>query len=969
MRSRITSLPFKLSTQASNDQVRSRCRELLVDYKELQHQLQRFQSKHSQISRTNHLRLILLRFLRLKTDVVMDQSYHHREMHDFVVKTSTYGVKVLLEWWSVLIEDLMGHGLTISSVDRSVYLECVTRIITRKEWTLLDDTAVYSAQLQDTLEMCFTRLLAMKTISLPTSAFIGKIFAYAYFQVDGFAHVLLFALFVKNFSVQQVLRELPTLKRHTGTWSNSLLKLVNYTGDYNLSSDQPLDRRMARQNCIHAPERTRFGDFTINMRDTSWVKRWADYESDVFCSFLRHYFTLCSQEEELFQCPGFIILYAHIKDVFNYSCMSIVKFRQQPSENSNKALAMDAIYASSIQGSDKNNFPKFIRKLPIIPYFALVRSIVHECGEKEAQQATQLIEHLLISKAKTVQAHRSLHCEVVYELLIEYMVHLQHDSQKNIRDLNWNFWISGLVRMLDTGYLMSQARAIAYLFNIWSMLPLDFIVKDTEGFTSESWISNPDLTLIYNISSFLISKPVWEMLFGHWDPLVRYFYMRLVVFKVIGSSSDNYGSYLNSKKSIKANLNATFELFQCYAKHHKPSSLSLLDLAPSNPIPNKKFIITSMDPKSLTSTYVDLLETSDNSRTGSMSSSTSSSTLLLPSSRKVYAYDVFDDAIYSSSLGSGTSTPLAEKSMRSVSNPGSPANKSRSPSSASLGRLPILSSALSFLKKVGSPQETMQQTPPMSLSPDYEDARSSRTSPYLTTNVSLSSQGSSRSTSFLKRSPSSLSSPCSSVSEMSDEEFDGLLEPPKIPSYRSASSSTSRSSSASSSTSGLSQTTSMDALPSPPELLTKVPELKKYRLKFHLTTAHSSPNQQLHIAKSQGQVFFSGFAECKPSRPLLPFEGPRIGLLHDQSYGPQDSDEDEDGILMLPRTTLRNIDSDLMFKDVKNYMLLGKFLNEWQSTVHEYEKFTEITQEPDNEDESFVDPLLSFGGPSFAKFK
>jgi hypothetical protein len=957
-----------------------------LDYKELQQQHQRFHSKGNQLARTNHLRLVLLRFLRLKTDVIMDPNYYKREMHQFVLKTARYGTKILIEWWQVLLEDLMCNHQSMSNVDRSAYLECISRIIARAEWKVAMPIAeTYRSQLICTLEYCFTKLLIMKTISLPISAFIGKVFAYSYAHVDDFAHVLLFALFVKNFTVAKILPDLPKAKNVTKTdCIPSLLRFMDFTSDHDLSGE--VDSTVTRLNCIRPPTTTTFGDFTINMKDNSWVKRWAAYESDIFCAFLRHYFALSSanytleEPSDLFHCPGFILIYAHVKDVFNHSCMSIINFKQkQSSENNPKMGNIDAIFASNSQGTDMYNFQKFVRKLPIIPYFALLRSILYECDGAQALNVTHIFEEIIMSKARTVNVFSSVSCEVVYALFIEFLIHLQHDSQKFVRHLNWKFWISGLIRMINTGFLKSQGRALSALFNLWSMLPLDYIIKENETDITEEWISNPDLTLIYNLSSYLISKPVWEMLLGHWDPLVRQFYIRLVVYKIIGSSGDNYGSYLNFKKAIKSNLNSTYDLLRSKLDNKKLSALSQLDLQPANPIPNKKFIITHMDPKSLTSKHVDLLLSYEGSQnlTSTLSTNSSSNTLLLPSNRKVYAYDIFDDAIYSSSLGSGGIGQFLSRASVSP-NHGSPRGHSRSSSSASLGRVPVLSTALSFFKKVGLQAEAIpmiQTTIPSTNSspsiPEYEEARSLRTSPYLPKTRSFSSQ-SSKSTNFLKHSPSSFSSPTSSISELSDEDFESIVAPKRIPSSRSLSSSASRISSTSSTTSRLSQLPSMDALPAPPELLTKTPDLKTFRMKFHLTVSQESLNMQQTIIKSTEQRFFGMVNQnTTPMRPKLPYGATQMGLLHGENFGILDSDEDEEveEFLMIQRKPVRSLKSDISFQNLKNHMLLGKFLNEWNCIVDEYEIFSKMTSELENDDDSFVDPMLLFDGPGFFRLK
>ena len=978
-RSRISSLPFNLPTQHSNEQVRTSCRELLMDYKELQSQLGKFQAKSTQVSKTNLLRLVVLRFLRLKTDSTLDPEFHKKEMRQFVNRTAAYGVKVLMDWWNLLLSELVGERM--SSAERSVYLECISRIMARKEWSMAQ-AEVFSRQLESTLVYAFTRLLTMKTISLPVSAFIGKLFAFSYIHIDGFARILLFTLFVKNFSIHALIEQLPKPvgNRRVKVFQKCVNGLIDYRGDYKVDPNEKLEVNLARANCMQPPVDTSFEGFQISVKNSPWVKRWADYESDIFCSFLRHYLTLCfnvypaKRSDELFHFPGFVIIYAHIEQVFNHSCMSILKFRQQCSspDSSSKSMTMDAVYASATQGSDKFNIHKFISKLPIISYFSLLRSVIYECDENLASHVVAIFERLLLNRAQKITVYASTSCEVVYELLMEFIIYLQHDSQKFSSLLNWKFWISGLVRMIHTDYITSQGRALTYLFNIWPMMPLNHSV-DNEELEYAEWISNSDLTLIYNITSYMISKPIWEMLFGHWDPLVRHFYMRLVVFKIIGSSSDNYGSYLNFKQVVKSNLATTYDLFSSFKESNHMTLINTMDLSASNPVPNMKFIITYMDPKALSSACIDILQSFEESRflPSSMSSGSSTTTLLLPSTRTVYAYDIFDDAIYSSSMGSSGSTTRPH-----ASSPSSPISASRSSSGTSLARVPILSSALSFFKKVGSSQEikTQNNIPSSYSSPVIlQEGQPLRTSPYLSTSFSsFPSHGNiSKSPNLIKKSPSSFSSSTSSFSEISDEDFEAFL----VPTSRTVSSSTySRASSNSSSTSKLSHAISMEALPTPPELLTTIPPLKHFRLKFHLTVSQQSVQLLQRIIKNKQGGFYKDLMKTQlPEKPELPFETAN-GLFTNQNYGMMafaEVEEDEDEFLIIPRTSTasRTVSSEVSFPKVKNYMLLGKFINEWNQIVEEYEKFSKIGADLQSDEYAFVDPLLEFGGPNFRKSK
>ncbi|CDR43310.1 CYFA0S11e03752g1_1 [Cyberlindnera fabianii] len=1000
--------PLSLKTHNSNDLVRTRCKELIADYKELQSQLTKFTHRSSQLSKTNTLRLSLLRFLRQNSDLILEEGTYDKEMHTFVLRTATHGIKVLQKWWSTLLEGLTSTKL--SNIDRSAYLECVSRIMARREWEFVRRSSnEFSELLVLTLEYCFTKLVTMKNIPLSLNAFIGKVFAYAFFEVEHFAPLVLFTLFVKNYTITQLSSNLPeklppthlllvnaSQKLHPSLW-----KYIDYLGDFeHLLNKEEFPPQLLGATCLYPPRVTTFGSLEINLKDNSWVKKWAGFGSDVFCSFFKHYFKLCTRyfsirsEKDIFHTPGFAIVYAHILEISNSSIQHIKKFRTQQYKESSANMETMITASFAANKGIRQDLHNFIAKLPIMSIFRVMRSTIYEESELLGSCLVKCIEGILLSKSRNVHAYDFNTCEAIYDVFTEFLFHLQHDSQKFSRQLDWHFWITGLVRMIQTGHMVSQVKALCFLFNIWNLLPIDFVVENVSH--NDVWIVNPDLTVVYNLSTYMISKEIWESLFGHWNPLVRHYYNRLVVFKIIGTSNDNYGSYLTFKKTVKTRLTDTYELFKKSTGEAELTLIEKLDIAPSNPIVNKKLIITPVDPlttsPSSSTSYINILDTFSlsvpfQSMYGSRSSNSSASTLLLPSNRKIYAYDIFDEAIYSSSFGSTTSKPPARSMASSRSSTVSPslssASLKRSTSGYSLGRVPILGTALSFFKRGNGSEPNLQsktQTPlPTSPIPEnnYEDLKYLRPSPYLNPNPSSFSSASSRPPSFIKKSPSMLSSPTSSISEISDEDPDSsYITMPKArlssKSPGGSVASSSRVSSTSSNTSIVSMT-SMENLPTPPELLTKIPDIKRFKYKFHLAFSNDSTQIQSTITKSKNTKFFRDLPHVDaPKRPSLPFEKSSLGLM---SSGPrycesesddgnddyEDSDE-YDEYLMIPRPPRQSLNEardSIQYDGVKNYMLLGKFLNEWKGIVDEYEKFMKYTNEFVSSDENaFVDPML-----------
>lgn len=1016
---KISSLPSTLESnlkkiQSKNIELYSRkAAGLFNKYKQLHHSWGKFNHKSHSISKTNHLRLSLLTFLRLNQDDTFIDSIddHDPELNKLQQKVCKLATKVLSLWWNSLIEDLQTNWNKFSSIDRSAYLECISRIISRKEWNTIKLTnSLYSSNLIMTLEYCFTKLLVMKTISLSINAFIGKVFAYSFLNLDKFGHMLLFLLFVKNYTIKQILthNDIQKLIPNNVSFKKinpSLANLVNFKGDFTefLFIESPNQTKLQSLNCMKPPKSAYLDDLFIDLKDNNWVKKWAGFDSDIFCSFLKHYLSLSIDTldasvldfKELFKLPGFIIIYGHITEILESNIMMIKKFKSTQSKDTN-------YNSNSSTYNALKNFNIFLQKLPIIKIMRVIRDLVYEGDERKSSMVISMFENILYSKAKCVQAFNSVTCEAIYTIFLEFLLHLQNDQYCFTRNLNLSFWITGLLKMLGTDNMICQARALSHLFNIWNLIPNDFFInqKNIFEYDPSEWVKNPKNSLLFNLSNHLLSQSVWEAFFNHWHPLIRQFYQRLLVFKIIGNSTDNYSNYLNFKKVLKSNLVTTFEIFSEKTADLNISPILNMDLTPANPLLNRKLIISPMESFQSSINILDNFDSYQFLQNGAYSSrNSSSSTLIIDSNKKIYAYDIFDEAIYSSSIGStSNSNPRTSVSNSSTrkNTPNSSPSVTRSSSATTLGRVPILGSALSFFKKVNHSQPTIKVSPnpsplssPQALSspyqgPEDQDPLKIRQSTTLHPVASISSS-SSRSPSF-KTPTSLLSSPSSSLSEISDEDqFNSFRKNRQVSSNTLNSSTSSRLSSTSSTSSVSTSTTPMESLPTPPELLVKVPEVKRFKFRFQLTISND-PSQLSHrivdASKTSSKKFFpsEGHKAHLPKFPRLPFDNKsnELGLMNNSSsfYRFEQADEsflnssdEDDEFLVIPRSSMssrvQEDESKITFESTKNFLLLGKVLNEWELIVDEYEKFIKLTNEMDelnhevkDYEEFFHDPML-----------
>ncbi|CCG83796.1 protein of unknown function [Taphrina deformans PYCC 5710] len=120
-----------------------------------------------------------------------------------------------------------------------------------------------------------------------------------------------------------------------------------------------------------------------------------------------------------------------------------------------------------------------------------------------------------------------------------------------------DFWLEVLERIIVTENHVLQIRSFSFLYESWS-------VFSSCGQATE----------------MLISPTRWEYFFTHWSGIVRDHYMRLVAFKLCFTNPDKIQTLLI--RAFETSLQETCQLRDCL---------------PSNPIPNKRFVIRPISNK------------------------------------------------------------------------------------------------------------------------------------------------------------------------------------------------------------------------------------------------------------------------------------------------------------------------------------------------------------------------------------
>lgn len=589
-------------------------KQLLKQLKRLEVDLAKFTSKHPGVLKTNILRTTLLPFLRSST---LEASFPpDSRIYKSLASISTV---LLLKWWATLLAALTEKQQPVSSTDRNAYLECISRIIARHEWLHEDDLREYQNMLVSTMEYCIDKLQVLKFVPIATSAFVGKVFAYSFFHLPKVSSALLFLLNVKQLTLEATNAFLPPAESDKLAFPSHVQSLVDFHG----VADLPR-RKKAFINAVPPPTHPVAG---IKDPNGSWVRRWCNSDSDVFNSFLRHYIHIVeamvassTTPPPLSSCPGFSVLLAHISQIFSMAISRIMSTKTTTPPN--VPLVPGPRKESSPPPPDARIKQLDVYHNSIIKIFRILRDITYS-DSLYSDELTKLIDLVFVNLAKQTSIHDCAKSGLVLNVFQEFCNHVT-----DVKIINWEFWLGCAYTMLShLDHLQMLLKNLAFLFNLWDLIPE--LLPRVTGQPHLEWISDPNKSLKLNLTDWLVSNAMWLRFFAHWNPIVRSFYIKLLVWRVIGVNNLESSIGIQVTQKVEKMLLSSY---QGFINNHGSFALT-----PDSPLVNRKFAIL---PTNLKNEFLLI----------NNHSSTTPSIIAKPSElRKTHPFEVFDEAIYSCS--------------------------------------------------------------------------------------------------------------------------------------------------------------------------------------------------------------------------------------------------------------------------------------------------------------------------------
>ena len=547
----------------STESIKSECSEKYLLPDDLLIVVPRFQSRPSTV-KTGIVRSVLLPFLRNHAEHPSNSSLRPEDLD-----RRTF---ILNKWWTGLLEMLNGrHGESVSGNDRPAILEAVTALMARQEWTLplssivtrpiktartslkSQSTSSLGSNMSDFLadsvhhnvKNTFTQnLLAQmayvvekmstRNVAASVVTFCGKATAFAFFYCEGVAEILVRLWAIPSDTLRRVLAEGSTQKQSEldSISDRVCTAFPQCLHSLKLRALRPMMKYLRGRPQAPMPIATTYIPW-----HGPWVSRWSGKDTDLFFVFIKFYTDIACRflsdepsPEERMAAPAWILVQAQILIVLDAT------MQQTNSEPSISQIGPSSITFDDMLGEADAN--AIVLSLP-------AQTVVRTMGEnrlimllrdclsssttmtgKSRSIFAQSFNSLLKVAARRTSMYDHNACFTLCDFLEEAIPILQRYQQETdaaIATIDWSFWLDACRHMLQSQNSMTEVRLCAFLYSMWSTITSD------EARRREVCLD------------WLLAEDTFHANFNHWCPMVRAFYMRLIVWRIArlnGSSSE-----------------------------------------------------------------------------------------------------------------------------------------------------------------------------------------------------------------------------------------------------------------------------------------------------------------------------------------------------------------------------------------------------------------------------------------------
>ena len=529
--------------------------ELWGVFRNLDGEYSKFQSRPS-TTKTAVVRSSLLPFLKNYADHPSISSLRPEDLDRRSV--------ILNKWWTGLLEMLNGrHGESVSGNDRPAVLEATMALMVRPEWIVpppppharnpkgpraslksrsttslgstvsdfLVDSVFHNIRntfTQNLLaQMAYVvQKMSMRNVAASVVTFCGKATAYAFFYCEGVAAILVRLWAIPTNTLRRVLTEYGISRTEKLDAISDRVCTSYPTCIHPLAFKSLQATARYLRSRPHLPIATSYISW-----HGPWVGRWAGRDTDLFFVFVKHFTDLVSRfmpdrlpPKEQIVAPGWALVQAQILTVM-YSTV-------QRASNSQSG--------ENLRGLSPTTFEEMLGEadattsmLPL-PSNGVIRSmaenrlimLLRDClanstfmTDKAQGMFADVFNRLLKVTARITSIFDHNACFTLCDFLEEAVIILMRYYQPATSGFEWAFWFDVCKHMLKSQNSMTEVRLFAFIFSMWG-----YITKDDD--------KKHEICL-----DWLLSKDTFHAQFNHWCPMVRAFFMRLLVWKVARPSA------------------------------------------------------------------------------------------------------------------------------------------------------------------------------------------------------------------------------------------------------------------------------------------------------------------------------------------------------------------------------------------------------------------------------------------------
>ena len=515
--------------------------------------LRRFQSRPSTL-KTALVRSALLPFLRTYADHPSITTLRPEDLDRRTV--------ILNKWWTGLLEMLNGrNGESVSGNDRPAVLEAVTSLMVRPEWTLPPlpnsirpgktlraslksrSTTSLGSTMSDFLadsvyhnvRNTFTQnLLAqmayvvdkMSTRNVPASVvtFCGKATAYAFFYCEGVAEILVRLWGTSPEVLRRILVESGIQKETKLDYVSERVCAAFPPCLHSLTFKTLWPMMRYLRSRPHVPIATAYIPW-----HGPWVSRWAGRDTDLFFVFTKFYMDLACRflpdspsQEERMTSPGWALVQAQILTILD-TTMQRTNSQQSIDQNNGPSpvtfddMLGEADVSATVLPLPTNGAVRSMAENRLIMLLRDCLSGSKVMGEKAQSVFAESFGALLRAAARHTSMYDHNACFTLCDFLEEAVVILTRYHQASVATmalLDWPFWLEVYKRMLTSHNSMTEVRLCSFIYSMW-------------GTITSNEHRKKELCL-----DWLLTEDTFQTQFNHWCPMVRAFFMRLLIWRV-----------------------------------------------------------------------------------------------------------------------------------------------------------------------------------------------------------------------------------------------------------------------------------------------------------------------------------------------------------------------------------------------------------------------------------------------------